>query len=150
MEGKEEFIADLGAGSPQMDALLKKIMTDDALKQMCDPSFGLTPDAPKKPGDTWKKESTINLGPIGTYEVSYKFKYVGPASDEDKKDEQKKDIDKIEVETSLVYTAPEGKSGGVALPDQGRKADEREPDQGYDLLRLQERPDRRRPRSASS
>ena len=78
VEGKEKFIQDLGAGSPQMDALLKKIMTDDALKQMCDPSFGLTPtDGPKKPGDTWKKESTIDLGPIGTYAVSYTFKYVG-------------------------------------------------------------------------
>jgi hypothetical protein len=113
VEGKEKFIADLGAGSQQMDALLKKIMTDDALKQMCDPSFGLTPDAPKKPGDTWKKDSTIDLGPIGTYAVSYTFKYVGPASDEDKKDEKKKDTDKIEVETTLNYTAPKANPEGL-------------------------------------
>ena len=113
VEGKEKFIADLGAGSQQMDALLKKIMTDDALKQMCDPSFGLTPDAPKKAGDTWKKDSTIDLGPIGTYAVSYTFKYVGPASDEDKKDEKKKDTDKIEVETTLNYTAPKANPEGL-------------------------------------
>jgi hypothetical protein len=113
VEGKEKFIADLGAGSPQMDQLLKKIMTDDALKQMCDPSFGLTPDSPKKPGDTWKKESTIDLGPIGTYAVSYTFKYVGAPSDEEKKDERKKDTEKIEVETSLIYTAPKANPEGL-------------------------------------
>ena len=96
VEGKEAFIKELGAGSPQMDTLLKNIMTDDALKQMCDPSFGLTPESPKKAGDTWKKESTLNLGPIGTYAITYNFKFVGP----------EKDMDKIEVETSLVYTAP--------------------------------------------
>jgi uncharacterized protein DUF6263 len=113
VEGKDKFIQDLGAGNQQMDALLKKIMTDDALKQMCDPSFGLTPDSPKKPGDTWKKDSTIDLGPIGTYAVSYTFKYVGPPTDEEKKDEKKKDTDKIEVETSLVYSAPKANPEGL-------------------------------------
>ena len=113
VEGKEKFIADLGAGSAQMDNLLKKIMTDDALKQMCDPTFGLTPDSPKKVGDTWKKESTIDLGPIGTYAVTYTFKYVGPPSDEEKKDPAKKDTDKIEVETNLTYNAPKANPEGL-------------------------------------
>lgn len=104
--GKKEFIAKLGSGSPQMDALLNRIMTDDALKQMCDPTLGITPDAPKKPGDTWERKTVLNLGPIGTYEVTYKFKYVGP----------EKDLDKIEVETVLVYTAPkEDPSAGGLL-----------------------------------
>jgi len=113
VEGKDKFIADLGAGSQQMDTLLKKIMTDDALRQMCDPTFGLTPDSPKKPGDTWKKESTLDLGPIGSYSVTYNFKYVGPASEEDKKDPAKKDTDKIEVETNLVYNAPKANPEGL-------------------------------------
>jgi len=112
VEGKEKFIQDLGAGSPQMDNLLKKIMTDDALKQMCDPSFGLTPDSPKKVGDTWKKESNLDLGPIGSYAVSYNFKYVEPSA-EDKKDEKKKDLDKIEIETSLNYSAPKANPEGL-------------------------------------
>ena len=112
VQGKDDFIKNLGAGSPQMDALLRKIMTDDALKQMCDPSFGLTPDSPKKVGDTWKKESTLDLGPIGTYAVTYNFKYVD-LSDEDKKDEKKKDAAKIEVETNLVYSAPKSNPEGL-------------------------------------
>jgi hypothetical protein len=80
---------------------------------MCDPTFGLTPDSPKKAGDTWKKESTLDLGPIGSYSVTYNFKFVGPATDEDKKDPAKKDTDKIEVETSLVYNAPKANPEGL-------------------------------------
>ncbi len=99
VDGKKEFIAKLGSGSPQMDNLLNKIMTDDALKQMCDPTLGVTPDAPKKAGDSWEKKSVLNLGPIGTFDVTYKFKFVGP-------DAAQKDMDKIEVETALVYNAP--------------------------------------------
>ena len=79
-----------------MDALLKKILTDDALKEMCDPTKNTVPDAPKKAGDTWTREATLSLGPIGSYKVTYAFKYVGP----------EKDMDKIEVDTTLVYTAP--------------------------------------------
>jgi hypothetical protein len=112
VQGKDDFIKNLGAGSPQMDSLLRKIMTDDAVKQMCDPTFGLTPDSPKKVGDTWKKESTLDLGPIGTYAVTYTFKYVD-LSDEDKKDEKKKEAAKIEVETSLVYSAPKSNPEGL-------------------------------------
>src|SRR5262249_28271951 len=96
VEGKDEFIKSLGAGSPQMDTLLKSILTDDALKEMCDPTFKLVPDAPKKVGESWKRESTTNLGPIGSYTVTYNFKYAGV----------EKDLDKIEVDTSVTYSAP--------------------------------------------
>ncbi|MCS7272118.1 MAG: hypothetical protein NZ703_13640, partial [Gemmataceae bacterium] len=40
---------------------------------------------------------------IGSYEVTYKFKYVGPGTEEGKKD-----YDKIEVETDIVYVIPKG------------------------------------------
>lgn len=101
VEGKEAFIQKLGAGSAQMDALLKKVMTDDALKQMADPTFGLLPDAPKKAGEKWEKKTNLNLGPIGSYDLTYKFTYVGP-----EKEGAKKDMDKIDVESVINYTAP--------------------------------------------
>jgi hypothetical protein len=101
VEGKEAFVQKLGAGSAQMDALLKKVMTDDAMKEMADPTYGLLPDSPKKAGEKWEKKTPLNLGPIGSYELTYKFTYVGP-----EKDGPKKDMDKIEVETAINYTAP--------------------------------------------
>jgi len=103
VEGKEEFIKSLGAGSPQMDTLLKSILTEDALKEMCDPTFKLTPDSPKKVGESWKRESTTNLGPIGSYTVTYNFKYAGV----------EKDMDKIDVDTSITYVAPKSVPEGL-------------------------------------
>ncbi len=97
VKGREEFVRGIATGSPQMESLLSKILTDDALRDMTDPSLKLVPqDGPKKVGDKWKREGTINLGPIGTYTVVYNFTYVGT----------EKDMDKIEVETTLTYTAP--------------------------------------------
>lgn len=97
VQGKAEFVRNLATGSPQMETLLSKILTDDALKDMCDPTLKLVPeDGPKKVGDTWSRKGTINLGPIGTYTVTYNFKYVGV----------EKDLDKIEVDPKLEYAAP--------------------------------------------
>ena len=103
VEGKDAFVAKLGANNAAMDALLKKIMTDEALKQMCDPTYGVIPTGTKKPNDTWEEKKTLNLGPIGSYEVLYKFKYVG----------KEKDLDKIEVTTTLVYKAPTDSPDGL-------------------------------------
>lgn len=104
--GKDEFIKKLGAGSPQMDSLLRKIMTDDALKQMADPTYGLAPDQPKAANESWEKKQTLSLGPIGSYEVTYKFTYKG-------KDPTQKEWDRIEVGTSLVYKAPTENTEGL-------------------------------------
>ena len=123
VEGKDAFVASLGAGSPQMDTLLKRIMTDDALKQMCDPTLGLIPDSPKKPGDTWKKESTLNLGPIGSYTVVYNFKFVGAD----------KDMDKIEVDTLLTYNAPKENPEGLLFRIKEGKLTSENPTKGVIL-----------------
>jgi hypothetical protein len=108
VDGKEEFIKKLGSGSAQMDALLKKVMTEDALKEMTDPTYKLLPDGPKKKGDKWEKKTNLNLGPIGTYELTYKFTYAEP-----EKEGPKKDFDKITVETLINYTAPKDTTEGL-------------------------------------
>lgn len=107
VDGVKEFLTKLGAGNTQMDAILKSIVTDEAVKQMCDPTLGMTPDSPKKPTEKWKKDFSYNLGPIGSYTVSYNFTYVGQEKD--------KDLDKIEVDTTLVYTAPKGDNAPSGL-----------------------------------
>ncbi|HJZ53549.1 MAG TPA: DUF6263 family protein, partial [Gemmataceae bacterium] len=54
---KEAFLNKLAANNAQMDALLKKILTDDALKQMVDPTMGLIPDQPQAIGGKWSKKT---------------------------------------------------------------------------------------------
>lgn len=100
VEGVKDFLNKLAAGNKQMDELLSRIMSEDATKQMCNPTFDLLPDnpeTPRKPGDKWQKViPSISLGPIGSYTVTYNITYVG----------QDKDMEKLEVEPSFVYTAP--------------------------------------------
>jgi hypothetical protein len=110
VKGKEDFIKKLGAGSQQMDNLLKKVMTDEALKEMADPTYKLFPPdgAAKKVGESWERKTTVSLGPVGTYEMTYKFKYAEP-----EKDGAKKEMDKIEVETLVNYTAPKENPEGL-------------------------------------
>lgn len=126
VDGKEEFIKKLGGNSPQMDNLLKRLMTDDALRQMCDPTFGLVPEQPKGVGETWERKVPINLGPVGVYDVSYKFTYKG-------KDEKEKDKDRIEVDTSLTYKAPAADAEGLLFKIKSGDLKSANPEKGWIL-----------------
>ena len=123
VDGKDEFIKKLGAGNAQMDSLLKKIMTDDALKQMADPTHNLIPDAPKAAKETWEKKQTLGLGPIGSYEVTYKFTYQG-------KDATRKELDRIEVATTLTYKPPTENTDGLLFKIKDGKITSKEPKAG--------------------
>jgi hypothetical protein len=118
VEGKDAFITKLGAGSPNMDAMLKRVLSDEALKEMVDPTYKVFPDGPKKKGETWERSAKLPLGPIGTYDVTYKFKYAEPDADP-----AKKDFDKIEVETDIKYTPPKDNADGLLfkIKDVGTK-----------------------------
>jgi hypothetical protein len=124
--GKDDFIKKLGSGSAQMDSLLKKIMTDDALKQMADPTYGLVPDQPKAVNETWEKKQTLGLGPIGAYEITYKFTYKG-------KDMTQKDFDRIEVNTSLLYKPPTEAADGLLFRIKGGTLTSETPEPGVIL-----------------
>jgi hypothetical protein len=105
IEGRNEFIDKLVKANPQMEPLLKQILGDEALKQMADPAFAAVPNKPVKKGDTWERKSVLNMGPIGTYDTTYKYTYEGM---QDK-------LHKIKVETTLVYQPP-GPNAAGTLP----------------------------------
>jgi hypothetical protein len=110
IDGRKEFIDKLVKTNMQLDALLKQILSEDALKQMADPTFAAIPttkalrDKGVKKGDSWENTSKLDMGPIGTYITKSKY----TVEDVDKK------TAKIGVITSLDYEAPTAKSG--ALP----------------------------------
>ncbi len=100
IEGHDELVKKLGVTNPQMEPLLKSILSEDALKQMAEPTWGAFPTKAVKKGDTWEKKTTLNLGPIGTYDTAYKYTYEGP----DKAGE------KIKIDATLTYSPPKDKS----------------------------------------
>ena len=116
VEGREAFLKSLIGVNAQMEPLLKQILSDEALKQMADPAFAMLPPKDVKVGETWPRKSTLSLGPIGSYENTYEYKYEG----------KEKDLDKISVKTTLKYTPPVDPAGGAgtgALPFKIKSAD---------------------------
>src|SRR5262249_1162595 len=97
VSGREDFLQKLSKANPQMEPLLKTILSEEALKEMADPTFAaIQQDKEVSKGNNWDKTSKLNMGPIGTYENNYKYTYDG------KQDK----LDKITVETTLKYTPP--------------------------------------------
>jgi len=112
IEGRTEFINELVKSNQQLDTLLKQILSEDALKQMADPTFAAIPPKGEIPKDgKWeKKDVVLNMGPIGSYITSYSYK----VNEKDIGEQIKKGKVNIDVETKLTYKAPDSKSG--ALP----------------------------------
>jgi len=113
IDGREEFVKKLAGTNPQMEPLLKNILSEAALKQMAEPTWGILDkgDATRKKGDTWNSKRTLDLGAIGTYETTYTYTLDSVA---DK-------IANIKITANLTYQAPKGPQGG--LPFQIKSAE---------------------------
>jgi len=115
IEGRDPFVQKLVAANPQMKPLLDKILSKEALIEMADPTFGAAPGHPVAKGDTWTLTRTLDMGPIGKYENTYKYTYEG-------KDDKK--LDKIKEDTALKYIPPPaGQEGVGGLPFRIKGAD---------------------------
>jgi hypothetical protein len=114
IKGRDDFLKKLTGANPSMEQLLKQILSEDALKEMADPTFAAIPNKEVKKGDTWEKNSKLDMGPIGKYENTYHYTFDGP--DKDKKN-------KITVKTDLKYTAPNDNTASGGLPFKIKSAD---------------------------
>jgi hypothetical protein len=108
VEGRKEFLDKLISANQQMKPLLESILSEDALKQMADPSFAAIPNKEVKKDETWEYKSKLSLGPIGGYDTVYTYKFLG-------KDDKQKELDKIGVTATLKYEKP-GDTGAGGLP----------------------------------
>jgi Family of unknown function (DUF6263) len=113
IEGREEFVKKLSSANKQLEPLLNKILGEEAMKQMADPSFGVTPKEKKKAGDKWDKTVVLALGPIGSYENKYTFTYT----------KLEGDIADIAVAVALTYKVPSADTPGEQLPFKIKAAD---------------------------
>ena len=103
IKGHDAFVKELTAANPQMQALLEKLLSKQALQEMCEPVFCSLPGKKVVKGKedaTWKQKSDLDMGPLGKYETTYTYTYDG--TDKNSKEE------KITVKTELKYTPPAG------------------------------------------
>jgi hypothetical protein len=106
IEGREEFIKKLIQTNKQLDQLLNKILGEEAMKQMADPTFGVVPKEAKKVGESWERKVKLTLGPLGTYDNTYKYTYKSKTGD----------VADIDVTATLTYTPPGADQAGDTLP----------------------------------
>jgi len=106
IKGRDEFVNKLSNANKQMKPLLEKILSDDALREMAEPTFTVVPNEAVEKGKKWNKETTLDMGPIGKYKNEYTYTYEG----------QDKNLDKIDVSTKLSYMPPEKTEGIGGLP----------------------------------
>ena len=111
VEGRDEFVKKLTQANQQMEGLLKQILSEDALKQMADPTFGIVPPKPSPRATPGPARPTLNLGPIGCYKGSTPTPYEG-------QDDKNKDLAKISSTTTLTYQPPTDPAGQAAVQDQ--------------------------------
>jgi hypothetical protein len=106
IDGRDDFVKKLVQANKQMQPLLDKILSKDALKEMAAPTFTAIPNEVVEKDKTWKKETTLDMGPIGKYKNEYTYTYKGAD----------KNLDKIDVDTKLTYLPPEKTEGVGGLP----------------------------------
>jgi hypothetical protein len=109
IDGNDEFIKKLSKTNPQMEPLLKSILSEDALKKMTEPTlFAFPPDESKT---SWPRSSTLTLGPIGSYKSDYSFTKAGKDKESGK--------EKVEIKQSMVYSKPTEKGKLPFVIDDG-------------------------------
>ena len=115
IEGRKEFVDKLVQANKQMQPLLDKILSEDALREMAEPTFAVITNEAVEKGKQWKKETKLDMGPIGTYKNEYTYTYDGT--------DDKSKTDKITVVTKLTYSPPEKTDGVGGLPFKIKSAD---------------------------
>lgn len=97
VEGRDAFVNKLIGANPQMENLLKKILSEDALKEMAEPTFAVVPAGDVAKGKTWTRDSKIDMGPLGRYENNYKYTFEGEGADK---------LYATKIETTTKYVPP--------------------------------------------
>ena len=126
VDGRDEAIQKLATVNKQLEQLLKTVLSEAALKEMTNPLMGMTPPQPQAPGSSWKKESELDLGPIGKYTRTVDYTYKG-------KDATQKELDRVEVKPSITYKAAASNSEGLPFRIKSGKLETQEVKEGYIL-----------------
>ncbi|HTU21702.1 MAG TPA: sigma-70 family RNA polymerase sigma factor [Gemmataceae bacterium] len=102
LDGRAKLVKKLGETNPAMKPLIDKLLSEDALKEMADASFGLLM-GPARPGDSWTKRRQMDMGPIGKYQNHFQCTYEG----------RKGKLDKIQVKMTPKYLPPRHDQQGI-------------------------------------
>jgi hypothetical protein len=102
-EGFDEFIKNLAGGNDMAAMFIKAVLSEDILKQSAEEAFGFLPTKPVRDGETWKRDTNVPLGPIGSFKSASQYTLEG----------KEKDGVKIGLKSNLTYSPPKKGDGGA-------------------------------------
>jgi len=108
---REEFVKKLVNANPAMQPLLNGILDEKAFIDMSEPTFRVVPNKAVGKGDTWDLNTTLKLGPIGSYASAYKYTYEGKEGA----------LDKIGIAATLKYEPGTSASGSLPFKIENAK-----------------------------
>jgi hypothetical protein len=108
-EGYDDFIKKItmGAGEGAEDAgkYIRLVISEDVMRNAFEEVYGFVPPEPVKKGDSWKRNSTLPLGPLGSFKIDKTYTLEG-----------KEDANaKIGLKANMSYVLPKGGAGLGAL-----------------------------------
>jgi len=112
VEGLDDLVKKLSAVNKSFEPVLKQILSEETIKTLAEPVFGVLPPDGTIPKDkTWESaKTTLKMGPLGSYTTVIKYTDEGA-------DKNNAKVQKIKVEPELTYQKPEDtKDNKGALP----------------------------------
>jgi hypothetical protein len=100
-EGYETFIKNLTEGMEEAAKFIKMMITEDVLKKSAEEAFSFLPDKDVAKGDSWKRNSVIPFGPLGSFKAANEYTYQGTEDG----------LAKIALKAQLTYAPPKGDAG---------------------------------------
>jgi len=101
--GFDDLIKKLSENNEEVGKLLKSILTEDTMKQGLQEAFSFVPGKPVNPGDTWKRQMRLSMGPMGTFIVDLDYTFQGKG----------KEGEEIALKGVYSYEAPKAGAGGL-------------------------------------
>ena len=107
VEGYDKYIDRIAGDDEMSRKILRMFMNEETLKLGIQDLFGFAPGKPVRPGDEWKRDNTVSLGPLGDLQLVGKFKLVGVENG----------VAKISTDAEARYQAPKeaADAGGFSI-----------------------------------
>jgi hypothetical protein len=100
-EGYNEWMKKLTEGMEEIGKFVKMMITEDVLKQSAEEAFSIVPPEPVSKGATWKRDSVISFGPLGSFKAANEYTFEG----------MEDGLAKIGLKAQLNYSPPKGDAG---------------------------------------
>jgi hypothetical protein len=99
-EGYDDLLKKVAGDDANARKTVQSIVSEEVFKVSVAEAFGFLPDKPVKTGDSWERETTRPLGPLGSIVSKRKYSYDGSEMVEGKP------LEKITFTATSTYTAP--------------------------------------------